>query len=97
MKDSKRSRAYDPTYKPAKTWADVAKEFPNDAGAKMMADREKWLLSQNPPSSTKGTLASDKRCRPVLHYGPTPKHNATSEVTNMPASYDTRARARATP
>ena len=48
MSNSKPSRAFDPTYKPTKTFKDLAAEFPKDPGIKMLADREQVLKAASP-------------------------------------------------
>jgi len=40
--DEKPSRAFDPTYKPTKSFQDLAREYPDNPGIKMMADRERY-------------------------------------------------------
>jgi hypothetical protein len=43
MSDGYPSRAFDPSYQPQKSWADLANENPQSPGLKMLADRERAL------------------------------------------------------
>jgi hypothetical protein len=53
MATDKKSRAFDPTYKPTKTYQDLAKEHPDNPGIKMMADRERKLSRHKPKTVPK--------------------------------------------
>jgi hypothetical protein len=44
MTDEPKSRAFDATYKPTKTMAELAREFPDNPGIKSMAEREAHLI-----------------------------------------------------
>ena len=46
MNETPRSRAFDPTYEPTKTWADLAKEFPDHPGIRMLAERDAALIAE---------------------------------------------------
>jgi hypothetical protein len=47
MDERKPSRAFDPNYQPSKSWLDLEREFPNNPGIRMMAERERYLREQH--------------------------------------------------
>lgn len=44
--DKKPSRAFDPAYRPTKSFQDLAKEYPDNPGIRMMADRERYYAER---------------------------------------------------